>query len=87
MISSKPEKLFFGRMSKQDETPCRSRSIIEIQVTYKVIYTKYTRHGLSTVAHTIDCVCSKILNHGLNNRLFPIWLFLSLFKVLGENTF
>ena len=28
-----------------------------------------------TVAHTIDCVCSKMLNHGLNHGLF-----LSLFK-------
>ena len=28
---------------------------------------------LSTVAHTIDCVCSKILKHGLNHGLlFPL---------------
>ena len=35
----------------------------------KVIYPKYSKHWLSTVAHTIDCVCSKILNHGLNHGL------------------
>ena len=35
----------------------------------KVIYLKYSKHLLSTVAHTIDCVCSKILNHGLNHGL------------------
>ena len=33
----------------------------------KVIYPKYSKHWLSTVAHTIDCVCSKILNHCLNH--------------------
>jgi hypothetical protein len=31
------------------------------------------------VAHTIDCVCSKIVNHGLNlGSYFPFW---------GEKTF
>ena len=45
-----------------------------ILVGTKVIYPKYSKHWLSTVAHTIDFVCSKILNHGL---LF------SLFKFLG----
>ena len=35
----------------------------------KVIYPKYSEHWLSTMAHTIDCVCSKILNHGLNHGL------------------
>ena len=30
----------------------------------KVVYPKYSKHWLSTVAQTIDCVCSKILNHG-----------------------
>ena len=34
----------------------------------KVIYPKYSKHY--TVAHTIDCVCSKMLNHGLNQGLF-----------------
>ena len=32
---------------------------------------------LYTVAHTIDCVCSKMLNHGLNHGFF-----LSLFKLI-----
>ena len=32
---------------------------------------------LDTVANTIDCVCSKMLNHGLNHGLF-----LSLFKLI-----
>ena len=44
----------------------------------KVIYPKYSKHWLSTVAHTIDCVWSKILNHGLNHGLL-----FSLFKFFG----
>ena len=44
----------------------------------KDIYPKYSKHQLSTVAHTIDCVCSKILNHGLNHGLL-----FSLFKFFG----
>ena len=43
----------------------------------KVIETKYSKHWPYTVAHTIDCVCSKMLNHGLNHGLF-----LSLFKLI-----
>ena len=39
----------------------------------KVIYRKYSKHWLYSVAHTIDCVCSRMLNHGL---------FLSLFKLI-----
>ena len=35
----------------------------------KYIYHKYSKHWLSTVAHTMDCVCSKILNRGLNHGL------------------
>ena len=34
----------------------------------KVIYTKYSKHRLCTVAHTIECVCSKI-----NNSWFNPW--------------
>ena len=42
------------------------------------IYHKYSKHWPYTVAHTIDCcVCSKMLNHGLNHALF-----LSLLKFL-----
>ena len=33
----------------------------------KVIYPKYSKHLPYTVAHTIDWLCSKILNHGLNH--------------------
>ena len=43
----------------------------------KVIYPKYSKHWAYTVPHTIDCVCSKMLNHGLNHGLF-----LSLFKLI-----
>ena len=43
----------------------------------KVIYPKYSKHWPYTVAYTIDCVCSKVLNHGLNHGLF-----LSLFKLI-----
>ena len=44
----------------------------------KVIYPKYFKHWLSIVAHTIDCMCSKILSHGLNHGLS-----FSLFKFFG----
>ena len=36
----------------------------------KVIYPKYSKHLPYSVAHTIDCVCSKMLNHGLNHGFF-----------------
>ena len=48
------------------------------QQSVKVIYPKYSKHLPYTVAHAIDCVCSKMLNHGLNHGLF-----LSLFKFFG----
>ena len=32
-----------------------------MDVEIKVIYPKYSKHWLSTVAHTIDCVCNKIM--------------------------
>ena len=44
----------------------------------KVIYPKYSKHLSYTLAHTIDCLCSKMLNYGLNHGLF-----LSLFKFFG----
>ena len=40
-------------------------------------YPKYSKHWPYTVADTIDCVCSKMLNHGLNHGYF-----LSLFKLI-----
>ena len=48
-----------------------------ILLSVKVIYPKYSKHWHHTVAHTIDCVCSKMLNHGSNHGLF-----LSLFKLI-----
>ena len=48
-----------------------------IWIKVKVIYPKYSKHWPYTVAHTIDCVCSKMLNHGLNHGFF-----LSLFKLI-----
>ena len=44
----------------------------------KVIYPKYSKHWPYTVTHTIDCVCSKMLYHGLNHGLN-----LSLFKLIS----
>ena len=32
-----------------------------LHVKSKVIYPKYSKHWLSTVAHTIDCVCGKMV--------------------------
>ena len=48
----------------------------DVKIT-PVIYPKYSKNWPYTVAHTIDCVCSKMLNHGLNHGLF-----LSLFKLI-----
>ena len=45
------------------------KTIPHICPLIKVIYTKYSKHCPYTVAHTIECVCSKI-NHGLNHGLF-----------------
>ena len=41
-----------------------------IHAKIKVIYPKYSKHWLYIAAHTIDCVCSKMLNHGVNYGLF-----------------
>ena len=38
----------------------------------KIIYPKYSKHWPYTVAHTIDCMCSKMLNHGLLLSLFKL---------------
>ena len=42
--------------------------------TPKVVYPKYSKRWPYTVAHRIDCVCSKMLHHGL---------FLSFFKLIS----
>ena len=39
----------------------------------KVIYPKYSKQWLSTVAHRIDCVYNEILNHGLLFSLFKFF--------------
>ena len=40
--------------------------VIFILGRFKVIHPKYSKHWPYTVGHTIGCVCSKIINHGLN---------------------
>ena len=44
----------------------------------KIIYPKYSKHWPYTVAHTIDFMCSKMLDHGWNHGFF-----LSLFKLIS----
>ena len=39
----------------------------------KVMNPKYSKHCLPTVAHTIDCMCSEILNHGILFSLFKFF--------------
>ena len=36
----------------------------------KIIYSKYSKNGAYTLTHTIDCVCSKMLNNGITHGLF-----------------
>ena len=60
-LLSKPTKIFFTQLF----------------VHNKVLYPKYSKHWSYTVASTIDCGCSKMLNHGLNHGFF-----LSLFKLI-----
>ena len=42
---------------------------LNFEAATKVIHTKYSKHRPSTVAHTFECVCSKI-DHGLNHGLY-----------------
>jgi hypothetical protein len=44
-----------------------------VGVCVKVIHPKYSKHWIYTVVHTIDYVCSKILNHGLSFSLFKFF--------------
>ena len=44
-----------------------------IETLTKVTHTKYSKHRPSTVAHTFECVCSKI-KHVLNHGLFILFL-------------
>ena len=39
----------------------------------KVIYPKYPKHWPYTVAHTKNCVCSKMLNDGLNHAVISLY--------------
>ena len=50
--SVRPKVLFWFRSDTKAKT--------------KVIYTKYSKHWHYTVAHTFDCVCSKISNSWFN---------------------
>ena len=77
--------LFFQiQLSLSDLTVYIKKAVLKLyfffkgETASKVIYTKYSKHWPHTVAHTIDCVCSKMLNHVLNHELF-----LSLFKFFG----
>ena len=38
----------------------------------KVLYPKYYKHLACTLAHQIRFVRRKVINHGLNNGLFPL---------------
>ena len=66
-----------SKTSNKTENDEWSLKVLE-RGTRKVKYPKYSKQCPYTVAHTIDCVCSKMLNHGLNHGLF-----LSLFKLFG----
>ena len=46
-------------------------------ISCKVMYPKYSKHWPCTVANTINCVCSKLLDYDLNHGLFR-----SLFKLI-----
>ena len=48
-----------------------------ILAPFKILYPKYSKHWSYTLAHTINCVWSKMLNHVLNHGLF-----LSVFKII-----
>ena len=74
-ISSNPKYVLCSdwQLSYLQNELCFKR---RIRAFVKVIYPKYSKHWPFTVAHTIHtiyCVCSKILNHGL---------FLSHFKLI-----
>ena len=60
--------------NKTNEMWKRKSTIVVVRKS-KVIYPKYSKHWLSTMAHIIDCVCSKILNHGLNHGSFISFTF------------
>ena len=59
----------------QNQKQFFSKIIRKIFTCFKFFW--YSKHWPYTVAHTIDCLCSKMLNHGLNHGLF-----LSLFTLI-----
>ena len=69
-LSSKKTCLLHASSHKELYNYVSGKGVLELfWTTYKVIHTKYSKHPPYTVAHTIECVCSKI-NHGLNHGLF-----------------
>ena len=73
--------LSFSKLHRQSKCWCSCHFFkISVElgwVPIKVIYPKYSKHWPYTVASTIDCGCSKMLDHGLNHGFF-----LSLFKLI-----
>ena len=77
-INSWNYNMSFSHFQKSRETVVSYIGLLQFHEFPKVIYPKESKHRLSPVAHTIDFMCSKILNHGLNHGLL-----FSLFKFLG----
>ena len=68
MKKKKSEWVEWAELCKVSRNP-KSNRCWKFQLSIKVIHPKYSKHWPYTVAYTIDCVCSKILNHGLNDGL------------------
>ena len=69
--------VWVSQMTNTHLIKTRCKIHLYIGSLFKVIYPKYSKHQPYSVAHTIDFVCSKMWNHGLNHGLF-----LSLFKLI-----
>ena len=67
-----PSNSFFNVRKKQFSNfttmPTAFKQNTHFETYFKVIDTKYSKHWPYTVAHTIECVCSKI-----NNSWFNPW--------------
>ena len=61
---------------------CNTNQFNCVQAVPKVIYPKYSKHWLSTVAHTIDCVCGKNMKSG-----FKSWVIIFTFHVFWVKSF
>ena len=66
-------ELFSNPISPWCEVPWR---VSIFRPVPKVIHSKYSKQWPYLLASTMDCDCSKMLNHGFNNGLY-----LSLFKI------